>query len=415
MSDDGRIAAVESPAGLKTFRRGTHRTRSPDETIARMTPLLPRFGVTRIANMTGLDRIGVPVVMVCRPNARSSAVFHGKGLDLAAAKASGIMEAIETWHAENVTLPLRLASFAELANDSAVADVRGLPLTVNSRYDDNLSMLWVEGKNLIGDETMWVPYETIHMNGTLREAAGAGCFAASTNGLASGNHLLEAISHGLCEVIERDATTLWRRRDQRIRDCMRLDLDSVVDEPCRGLLAHLENADLDIAVWDVTTDIGVPAFQCLLVDRQGEIRHIGQGSGCHPASGIALLRALTEAVQVRTTYIAGSREDIRYDDYDLATLDARMTGARLLMRPVIAARDFAAIRSFDFDDLETEVSWIAARLESAGFGQVIAVDLSHAARGVPVARVVVPGLEGSDHIPDYTPGARARAAEREHP
>ena len=65
------------------------------------------------------------------------------------------------------------------------------------------------------------------------------------------------------------------------------------------------------------------------------------------------------------------------------------------------------------DDLGDEVDWILDRLGSAGIGQVVAVDLTRPEIGVPVVRVVVPGLEGSDHLPDYTAGERARAVERE--
>src|SRR5580693_537581 len=114
-------------AGLKAYRVGTHRGRSPDDTIAKVMPLAAEFGITRVAVLTGLDRTGIPVVMVCRPNARSSAVFNGKGVDLAAAKASGIMEAVETWHAENVRLPLVFASFADLHRRMSLIDIEGLP------------------------------------------------------------------------------------------------------------------------------------------------------------------------------------------------------------------------------------------------------------------------------------------------
>jgi YcaO-like protein with predicted kinase domain len=413
MRENAGSPLVDETIASKTFLTGTHRTIAPEQTIARMERLLPAFGITRIANLTGLDRIGVPVIMVCRPNARSSAVFHGKGLDIAAAKASGIMEAVETWHAEHTRLPLRLASLAELRRNENVADVRRLPLTVASRFNDDLPILWMEGDDMVGGERMWVPFEVVHMDATLRDASGAGCFAASTNGLASGNHLLEATSHALCEVIERDATTLWRCRRPSQRDGMRLDPATVRDAACQAVLARLSDAELDVAVWDVTTDVDVPAFQCLVLDRTGEISHLGQGSGCHPTAEIALLRALTEAVQVRTTYIVGSREDIRHEDYFRDTLDARMKSARLLMRPVDTMRDFGALSSFLFDDLRAEVHWILGRLQSAGIRQAVAVDLTRPEFGVPVVRVVVPGLEGSDHIPDYTPGERARAAEHE--
>jgi YcaO-like protein with predicted kinase domain len=107
---DHRLVAGGAFASIKAFRAGTHRTVPPEETLRRGWRLAPIMGITRIANVTGLDTVGVPVVMVCRPNARSLAVSQGKGLDLPAAKASGLMESIEVYHAETITLPLRLGS-----------------------------------------------------------------------------------------------------------------------------------------------------------------------------------------------------------------------------------------------------------------------------------------------------------------
>src|SRR5262249_9692370 len=224
-----------------------------------------------------------------------------------------------------------------------------------------------------------------------------------TNGLASGNHFLEAASHALCEIIERDATSLWHRRPAVKRDETRLDLSTVEDEVCRGVFARLAEANLDTAVWDITTDVGGPAFQCLVIDRTGEIDHIGQGAGCHPTREVALLRAITEAVQVRTTYIVGSREDIMPADYVPATLAARVQSARALMRPARTMRDFTAVGRFEFEDFDTEVAWIVDRLASIGLQQVIIVDLTRPELGISVVRAVIPGLEGSDHHASYVP------------
>ena len=400
---DGRDPAA------KVYRRGTHRTSVPDDTIARIRPLMDTVGITRVANLTGLDRIGIPVVMVCRPNSRSSAVFHGKGLDLAAAKASGLMEAIETWHAEHVELPLKLGSAAELGISHQLAEVDGLARIPASRFDPDLAMLWVEGQDLIGGQPVWLPLETVHANSVGPAPPGSGCFLASTNGLASGNHPLEAASHALCEVIERDATSLWRRRPRAAQDATRLDLGTVADDDCRAVIELIRRAELDVAVWDVTTDIGVPALLCQVLDLGGEIAHVGQGAGCHSSREVALLRALTEAVQVRTTYIVGSREDIQYADYHPATLEARQRQARAIMQPVGGMRDFASLGGRAFDTFDAEVAWIVDRLKAAGTRQAIAVDLSRPGFGVSVVRVVIPGLEGSDHLPDYVPGPRARA------
>src|SRR5260370_10596432 len=247
-----------------TYRLGTHRTTAPDDTINRVRPLLSAFGITRIANLTGLDRTGIPVVMVCRPNARSSAVFHGKGIDIAAAKASGLMEAIETWHAEHVQLPLRYGSLVDLRVRNKLADVDDLPRVPASRFHADLPMLWLEGHDLIGGDRIWLPFETVHANATTPEPPGSGCFAASTNGLASGNHLLETLSHALCEVIERDATSLWHPRHPAMQDETRLSLATVEDNSCRAVLDRLAQADLDVAVWEPTTDVAVPPLQCLV-------------------------------------------------------------------------------------------------------------------------------------------------------
>jgi ribosomal protein S12 methylthiotransferase accessory factor len=409
------LALGGSSPGTKAYRLGTHRTAKPDDTVSRVRPLLDVFGITRIANLTGLDRIGIPVVMVCRPNARSSAVFHGKGIEMSAAKASGLMEAIETWHAERIQLPLRCGSVAELRAAFALADVEALPRAPGGRFHSDLPMLWVEGVDLIGGDPALVPFETVHMNGTVSGLPGAGCFAASTNGLASGNHLWEATSHALCEVIERDATSLWHQLHPVLQDERRLDLATVDDDAGRAILDRLAQADLDVAVWETTTDIGVPTFECMAVDRTGEIRHVGKGAGCHPTPEVALLRALTEAVQVRTTYIVGSREDIKPADYETATLDGRVRHARALMRSVTRMRDYRTTDRYDFDTFEAEVAWLVDRLRDAGIRQVIAVDLSRPELDISVVRVVVPGLEGSDHLPDYVPGSRAQAIRGRRP
>ncbi len=397
--------------GSKTFPKGV-RLLPAEETLARILPFRSSFGVTRIANLTGLDRTGIPVVMVCRPNARSTAVFHGKGIDLAAAKASGLMEAIETWHAEHIRLPVRFASYAELSKEVKTAEVDLLPRIPESRFDADAPMLWVEGRNLMDGQSLWAPFEMVHAHWTIGGPPVSGCFSASTNGLASGNHILEATSHALCELIERDATALWRQYSATEQDRRRLDLATVDDAECLAVLDLFAGAQIDVAVWDVTTDVGVPAFQCFAADRTGETGHVGVGAGCHPTRRIALLRAATEAAQVRTTYIVGSREDIRHSDYGSATLAAKSDRARAMMRPVVEPRDFASVENFDFESLEAQVAWIVGRLQSAGIRQTIAVDLTRSEFGVPVVRVIAPGLEGFDHFPAYyAPGARARAVQ----
>ena len=73
---------VAEGAVAKAFRRGSDRAVTPSETLIRFRPLAPQMGITRLGNVTGLDRIGIPVVVAVRPNSRSVSVSQGKGLDL---------------------------------------------------------------------------------------------------------------------------------------------------------------------------------------------------------------------------------------------------------------------------------------------------------------------------------------------
>jgi YcaO-like protein with predicted kinase domain len=401
------MKSPETPTAINS--RGD-RLLTPDDTIARVMAHRSAFGITRIANLTGLDRTGVPVVMVCRPNARSSAVFNGKGVDVAAAEASGLMEAVETWHAENVRLPLQYASFADLDGRLNLVDVEGLPLRPGAQFDRYAPILWVEGRNLMDEGAIWLPFEIVHADFRVSGPPMSGSLSMSTNGLASGNCFLEAVRHGLCEVIERDATSLWRQRSAREQDARRLNLATIDDPKSLAILDRLASADLDVAIWDITTDVGAATFQCYVVDRTGDTGHLGVGFACHPSREIALMRAILEAAQVRTTYIIGSREDIEPADYDPAILAGRNAQTRAFMRQSEGARDFRSIASARSDTFEAEVDWLLDRLRSIGLSQAIAVDLTRPEIGIPVVRMIVPGLEGSDHHrANYAPGARARA------
>jgi ribosomal protein S12 methylthiotransferase accessory factor len=136
------------------------------------------------------------------------------------------------------------------------------------------------------------------------------------------------------------------------------------------------------------------------------------GSGCHPTRHVALVRALTEAAQARTTFIAGARDDMSWDDYQA---DCHGDGgAPLALRRGLSAepafRQFPATTSWSADTIRDDLLWAIERLASAGLDQLIVVDLTKAEFDVPVVRVIVPALEGPDeHFEDYVPGPRARA------
>jgi len=398
----------------KRFVDGTHRAIAPEETLARVTPMLGAMGVTRVANITGLDRLDVPVVAVHRPNARSLSVTQGKGLSLVAAKVSAIMEAIESFHAERIVRPLKHATYNDLRFTHEVVDVGRLPRLSVSTFHENQRMLWVEGHDLLSRKPAWVPYEMVHTDFTLPLPPGSGCFVMSSNGLASGNHPLEAICHGICEVVERDATTLFRRTpaaEQRL-----VELTSVDDPSCQELFERLYRADIALGVWDATSDVGIPCFICSIVDRRDDPfrpMYANQGMGCHPAREIALLRAVTEAAQSRLTFITGSRDDADRERYRHVRSPGFVARWRARILSANSRRvHYHSVPSFRHERLDEDVALACQKLAAIGIEEVVAVDLMRDEFEIPVVRVIIPGLEPLDEVPGYRPGLRALAAER---
>lgn len=395
----------------KQHTTGTHRLVPPEETVARVRPFLREMGITRVADVTGLDTIGIPVVMVTRPNARSLSVSQGKGLTLAAARASGLMESVEHWHAERVDLPLRLASLREMCASCRVIDVSALPRLSISTFHDHLRTLWIEGTDLAGGQPTWAPYEMVHTCYSLPLPPGSGSFLMSSSGLASGNHLLEATNHAVCELIERDAATLFVLSSDAERRRRRVDLATVDDPACRQLLGLYSAAGIEVFAWEATSDVGVPTFLAAIVDSEPHPgRPIGpmRGLGCHPSRAVALLRALTEAAQSRLTMITGSRDDVTHGQPGAAAAleSARATLARCAEEP--AGRSFLDAPTFEGESFDADLAWLLGRLAARGLTEVVRVDLTRPAIGIPVVRVLVPGLEPLHDVPGYVPGRRAR-------
>jgi ribosomal protein S12 methylthiotransferase accessory factor len=415
---------VQASAGIREKPANPRRTRTPvsgpnrrivppAETMARARELFGPLTITRVGVVTGLDCVGIPVAQAYRPNSRSLAVSQGKGLDVEAARVSAVMETIELYHAERITAPLRHASYAELVPQFRLVAPERLPRIDPSRFTPKLNLLWIEGTNLFDESSLWVPYELVHTNYTFPFPPGTGCFVMSSNGLASGNHVLEARLHGLCEVVERDAITLLRHAPETERAARKLELASVSEPSLVDLLERFARAGLVVGVWDATSDIGVPVFHCIVKERDGRGHlQLGplEGMGCHPRREIALARALTEAAQARVTVIAGARDDfsrsraLRSRDPERAAAAERALG-------IAGKLPFDRVATHAKDTLEDDLDVLLTGLHQAGLDQAIWVDLTKREfeDQVHVGRIIVPGLETYHQVQGFVPGERLRS------
>lgn len=378
----------------KVFRHATHRAKTPEETFAQLLPLLRQFGITRVAVVSGLDRLGVPVVMVTRPLSRSLSVTQGKGVSLVAAKVSGIMEALEHAHAEEIELPLRLATERSLASWSRVLSPSRLS-TMAPGYHDDVSLLWIIGRSMKDSAPVWVPYDAVHLDSRWPSPTGPACVLSSSNGLASGNTVIEATAHGLFEVIERHLTAQFYDLDVNQQEALRLNPLSIREATADELLRQLEAADVEPSIWDISGELGVPCFFCELLDKHEDaLRGIppARGMGCHSDRQVALLRAVTEAVQSRITLISGARDDIV--DVEPAARRAAIARAhrqQRARRERTALRDYDQIATYHFEAFGEELTWLTQLAEEAGLGESVMIDLSKVGLPISVVRVLLPG------------------------
>lgn len=379
------------------------RLHGADVTVNRLRPHFPRLGIVRMAEVTGLDRIGIPVWMAVRPNSRTLAVSQGKGITAAYARASAVMEAAEIAIAEDIPLAAFTASRRALrAAGHTVFDGRMLLMRGSDEAGEDEADDWLEGFDLLKQQPVFVPRELVSLDFTTARQAWHYC--QSTDGLASGNCLLEAVIHGLCERVERDATELWRfQRDAAVQErCV--DPAVFADSGIDWLAERIGAANFVLRLFNVTSDIGLPVFMATISPamQHGTYLHfdLAAGYGCHLSPRVAAMRAITEAAQTRITNISGARDD--FDPSEYAHRLAPDLGVYIHARPADHWR-------FDEPEphLRANLETYLEPLRHRGISSVVIVPLGGEAFGMSVCRVLVNELESPAGVRKHRFGGRA--------
>lgn len=379
-----------------TYFEGTHRVIAPSETIEINEEKLKTAGITRIADITDLDRIGLPIYTAIRPTAEDGAVsiYGGKGITKDHAKASAMMEGFERYSAEMQESDETItADLNEISEYGSYIDPKSLnlPKEIEKKDISGFNIEWSKSKDIISGKEYYIPTNAIFHPYTADNEINK-LFKSNTNGLASGNILEEAILHGMLEVIERDA---WSIFELTHKNYAQIDTESIESELIRDIIDKFESNGIEIKLMDFTADIKIPTIAASADDtitRDAGLLTLGMGTHLDPE--VAVLRALTEVAQSRATQINGAREDTVRADF------AREAGYERMKRinKYYFKQEEEQIKLADIENKSTtsitkDIEIVKDELIANDIEKILYVDLTRPELDVSVVRVVIPEME----------------------
>jgi YcaO-like protein with predicted kinase domain len=273
--------------------------------------LFEEYQITRIADLTGLDVIGVPVYSSCRPEGRVVSVNAGKSVSREMSRAGAIAEGIE------------FSIFDEPKGDFYVEAFpkKGFPVSRGSVWTPKTRIALDEVTHLASGESCLIPSDLVWL--THRDHRRPNHFQMSSNGQAVGYCLKDALLSGLYECIERDAVALRMMSLESLNFYPpKVDLSSL-PPALADLWDRCENLGLVLFLFLCTVDVPVPVYWALLFDPwEGVGTYAGWGASL--SQEVAAERAILEAIQSRAVVISGARDDILRRNFDaLKSFDSR--------------------------------------------------------------------------------------------
>jgi oxazoline/thiazoline synthase len=408
-----KAAPIElGPGARLVMTSGGYRTVSSRTTVARFKKhVSPLTGVvTRLerieadlpmnTNFYAAHNFSAPAQNVDELRAGLTGGSFGKGSTAEQGEASALMEAIERYtgifQGDEIRLTKRFADFAPgdaiAPNDVLLfsdAQYRGDQPpdpsdthVVPAPFDPSARIEWSPVWSLRDQRFRYLPTSLLYFF-----YSGPAAINADSNGCAAGNTLAEAIVQGFLELVERDSYAIWwYNRSQRAE----VDLNTFDDSYVRDLQSQLADTGRRLWVLDITSDLGVPTYVAIAHWMQNGLENIEFGSGAHFDSRIALLRALTELNQFLSIGLMGGgtgekssldgTTPLRLRDYPFLTPD-----------PKPAAVTASGPKAGLIDNTREQALACVEIARRAGLDFLV-LDQTRPDIGVPVVRVIVPGL-----------------------
>jgi ribosomal protein S12 methylthiotransferase accessory factor len=281
---------------------------TPEETLKKFKGKLTSLNLDILDKTQRIDtgRLGIPVYLsLCTQNAQSitgTKKQMGKGATPQQAEASAVMELAERFSffsfcktSENFfveqskNLKEKAISFDQIAK--SVHDSSD-ELDITRDIFENLHLKWTSAYNLTRNEEVLVPFDWFY---AINEF----------NGPSAGNCQEEAISQGICEIVERHVSSLISQNQMEVP---LIDTSAVTEPLVLEMLQKYKNTGISLFLSDFSLDIGIPTVGVLAYDPSTfpEKSEIVWTAGTTPDPQKALSRGLTEVAQLAGDFNTGS-------------------------------------------------------------------------------------------------------------
>ncbi|MBC7813473.1 MAG: TOMM precursor leader peptide-binding protein [Burkholderiales bacterium] len=402
-------------------RLAGYRSRSADETYERYKHhVSPITGV--VSRLDRVPSMGPLFVYAAGPNKarsfddwkymrrslRSNAV--GKGTDEMQAKVSGLCEALERYSGLfQGNEPRRIGSYHDM-RDEAIHPAASLlyseaqylnreawnaahppHLYVPQRFDEDRPLDWTPLWSLTENRHKYLPTAMCYYDYLLPEDHDF-C-SADSNGNAAGSSIEDAILQGFLELVERENIALWWDNSLLCSGFELASIDSSYLKQVRDYYASLRR---ELWVLDISSDLQIPTFVAISRRMDKPAQDIIMGFGAHFDASIAVMRAITEINQMLPSvlsidlpngqYYSESRWEI--DWWQTATLTNEPYLAPNLQLPLRTIADYP---TYHTQDLRDDVQHCVDITTAHGL-ELLVLDQTRADIGLPVVKVVVPGM-----------------------
>jgi len=370
----------------KRFTADQDKIVPPQETVRRFHDKLTNIDLDILKSTIRIDngRLDIPVFFsTCGADAVEvigTKKQMGKGGTPEQAEASAVMELAERFSFFSFSKdPKNFFTDTYLnVKDKAIAFDR-IAQSVHDDSDDlpvarkifeNLPLQWTRGYNLTLEQEVLIPFDWFF---SINEF----------NGPSAGNCVEEALSQGICEIIERHTSSIVSHNRLQVAA---IRPESATDPLVIEMLQKYKNAGISLYLSDFSHDTGIPTVGAMAYDPSTfpRLSEIVWTAGTTPDPQKALSRALTEVAQLAGDFNTGAN----YVASGLPKYTA-IEDADYIMNPRQEV-DITDLPDLSDDNIKTEVLNCIEAL-AANAMEVLVINTMHDQLRIPAFYTIIPG------------------------